>query len=363
MRILFIAPLPEPVTGHSLASKVLWDHLAVRHDLVEVNLSKKALTSGVGSWSRVTEVFGILRKVWGARRTADLIYLTISESVAGNLKDLAIYLICAGRLDRMVLHLHGGTIGKALFDRYPLLRAVNRYFISRMGAVIILGESHATIFEGMIRRERIHIVPNFAEERFFADPAAIRKKYSAAAGLNVLFLSHLIEGKGHDDLLNAFFALSDAMRSRVSLNFAGDFESRLAAREFTKKAERAKEVNYHGVVGGEEKKRLLADAHLFCLPTALSEGQPISVLEAYASGCAVATSSCGGIPDIFNDGENGFLVVPGEPESIRRVLESCLDSIESLSPIGLRNNLTARARFTVAAFTRRMDDVLSEVLQ
>ena len=40
MKILFIAPLPPPITGHSIVSKALLDELDKDNELVSVNLSK-----------------------------------------------------------------------------------------------------------------------------------------------------------------------------------------------------------------------------------------------------------------------------------------------------------------------------------
>lgn len=40
-------------------------------------------------------------------------------------------------------------------------------------------------------------------------------------------------------------------------------------------------VTYHGIVGGEAKRRLLKECYIFALPTRYpNEGQPISILEA-----------------------------------------------------------------------------------
>ena len=71
---------------------------------------------------------------------------------------------------------------------------------------------------------------------------------------------------------------------------------------------------------GEKKRRLFAEAHVFCLPTYYSyyEGQPISILEAYASGCVVITTDHGGICDIFKDKINGFRVEKRSCLSIKK---------------------------------------------
>ena len=91
MRILFIAPLPPPLGGHSLVAKVLYDALVNKHEVEAVNFNKNSFVEGISSFKRIFEIFSILIKVRKGQKNADVIYLTISESFAGNLKDIFIY--------------------------------------------------------------------------------------------------------------------------------------------------------------------------------------------------------------------------------------------------------------------------------
>ena len=160
MKILLIAPLPPPVTGHSLASQVLLDGLAGVHETAVVNLSVGSLNDGRVTVRRIREVGKILLAVWRKNRSADAIYFTISESRAGNLKDLFVYLACAGRLGRVFVHLHGGTIGRELFDRHPAWRKINASFIKRLGGVIMRVGTSGCLF----RHDRSRAYPYGAEQ-------------------------------------------------------------------------------------------------------------------------------------------------------------------------------------------------------
>ena len=100
MKILFIAPLPPPITGQSLASKVFLDELVKSHTVEVINLSKESYKHGVTSFKRIIQVVALLKEVLHKRENADIIYFTISESFAGNLKDILIYLICFKSLRR-----------------------------------------------------------------------------------------------------------------------------------------------------------------------------------------------------------------------------------------------------------------------
>lgn len=358
MRILLIAPFPPPVTGHSVASQVLLNGLAGVHEAAVVNLSIGSLHDGRITARRIREVGKVLLDVWRRKRWADAIYFTISESRAGNLKDLLIYLICAGRLGRLFVHLHGGTIGRELFDRYPGWRTVNAAFIRRLAGVIISGPAHLDIFSGMIDRERIHLVPNCAEEELFVTEAEVLNKFSATRPLSVLYLSSMSADKGYLDLADAWFRLGPDERRRIQLDFAGRFESEADRRSFEARIAGTPGIRYHGLVAPQEKHRLFKQADVFCLPTRMFEGQPISILEAYAAGCVVMTTGQRGILDVFTDGVNGFELVAGSVESIAGTLRRLPGEVERLKEMAVANRRTAGLRYRTSTYTTALTRIL-----
>lgn len=358
MRTLLIVPLPPPITGHSLASQLLADSLERRHETAVVNLSEGSLHDGRVTVRRMREVARVLLAVWRRRRWADTIYLTISESRAGNLKDLCIYLLCVGRLRRMFIHLHGGTIGRELFDRHPVWRRLNAAFIRRLGGIIISGPAHAGIFAGMIDRARIHMVPNSAEEQLFVAEGEILEKFMEPFPLRLLYISGMTPAKGYLDLAEAWFSLNQEVRSRIQLDFSGRFEAESDRASFEARIAGVEGIRYHGLVDPEQKRRLFAEAHIFCLPTRMFEGQPISILEAYASGCAVITTAQPGIGDVFTNGINGFEIPAGSNAELANVLAKAVGLVDRLREIGIGNRRTAGERYRQVTFTSALARIL-----
>ncbi len=93
MKILFIAPLPPPITGQALAAKILLDELVTHHRVEVVDFKKDGFKQGVSSLNRIVQVFKILTEIGYKKKDADVIYLTISQSISGNIKDLITYAI------------------------------------------------------------------------------------------------------------------------------------------------------------------------------------------------------------------------------------------------------------------------------
>ena len=206
----------------------------------------------------------------------------------------------------------------------------------------------------MVPANRQHIVANFAQDYLFANGETITAKFAATDVVHLLFLGNLIEGKGHADLLAGYRLLPGALRDRIRLHFAGAFDTPDESARFAALIAGDPSIRYHGVVSGEGKRELLALAHVLVLPTSLSEGQPISILEAYAAGCVVMTTPCGGIPDIFTDGVHGFAIAPGAPESIRDAIAAALAGHGELAAIARRNWETATTTYRTEAYTTRV---------
>ena len=363
MAILFIGPLPEPVTGMSLACKVFVDHLRNEFSVDVINLSKRSLGAGIDSVGRVFQVISILWRVWLRCRHAEAIYFTISESVPGNLKDLALYLVCFRNLGRMTIHLHGGAGLRIILEpRHSVLRAMNKFFLKRIGAVVVLGKRHIDIFDGLVSESRLHVVSNFSEEELFIEDSLLRKKFASVTPLRLLFLSNLLQGKGHVELVESYINLSIEFRGRVEIDFAGAFESKQEERNFLASIDGYPCLRYHGSVRGRRKIELFHNAHIFCLPTYYPfEGQPISILEAYASGCAVITTNHSGILDVFSDARNGFLVERRSPASITSVIEQALVSKDDLLRFALFNRREADERYRTKRYNEELALIVSRL--
>ena len=158
-------------------------------------------------------------------------------------------------------------------------------------------------------------------------------------------MSNMIRKKGYQELLEAFFLLDERHRKQIIINFAGAFDSVQEKELFLNIIGECEQIKYHGIVNGEAKRSLFKDSHVFCLPTSYFEGQPISILEAYASGCVVLTTGQCGILDIFQNNENGFLIKEPTAYAVKVSIEESLQRKDELFKIGLLNNIIAKEKF------------------
>jgi len=94
-----------------------------------------------------------------------------------------------------------------------------------------------------------------------------------------------------------------------------------------------------------------AAADVVCVPSVVdergeTEGMPVVVQEALASGSIVVASHVSGIPDVIHDGEDGLLVQPGCADKLADALERAL-----AMDADVRNAMSRAARRKAAAHT------------
>jgi glycosyltransferase involved in cell wall biosynthesis len=137
----------------------------------------------------------------------------------------------------------------------------------------------------------------------------------------VLYLGWVIRDKGVFELVEAFLKLSDL---DIELWVAGDGDDLLALKQQADSFN-LKNIRFFGWVFNDQKMELLKKADIFVLPSYF-EGLPNALLEAMASGIPVIASNVGGIPDLIQNGKNGFLAEPRNPsvlsEKIRLLAEN-----------------------------------------
>jgi glycosyltransferase involved in cell wall biosynthesis len=103
----------------------------------------------------------------------------------------------------------------------------------------------------------------------------------------------------------------------------------------------------------EDVAPLYAAFDALVLPSG-NEGTPVSVIEALAAGTPVVATRVGGVPDVVVDGEDGFLVDPGDADALSERLERL-----ARDP-ALRDRLGAAGRKRVLpryAVDRLVDDI------
>ena len=111
----------------------------------------------------------------------------------------------------------------------------------------------------------------------------------------------------------------------------------------------------------EEIKKLLYSSDLFVLASQI-EGIPVAVMEAMSTGLPVITTKISGIPELVEDGVNGFLINPGEVIELSNKIEEVLKmSKNDLQKIGTNARLKIDADFNLIKLTNELKEMIISI--
>jgi len=169
----------------------------------------------------------------------------------------------------------------------------------------------------------------------------IRRKLNIASDEKIiLFVGTLKFIKGISYLIEAMGAIKEK-EEKVKLILVGEGPERKRLENLTKELNLEKEINFIGGVENNKIPEYMSVSDIFIL-SSLSESFGIVNLEAMASGLPIVATKVGGIPEIVKDGENGFLVEPGDSKQIAEKILYLLSNDDIRKSISIANREKAK---------------------
>ncbi|MUM35175.1 glycosyltransferase family 4 protein, partial [Mycolicibacterium sp. CBMA 361] len=104
-------------------------------------------------------------------------------------------------------------------------------------------------------------------------------------------------------------------------------------------------------------------ADVVLLPSIYGENLPTVLIEASASGKAIAASRIGGIPDIIVDGSTGLLFEPKDPAALATTVIRLLDDPQLRTSLGGPAIERAHTEFSATTWAHRLQDLYLELIE
>lgn len=196
--------------------------------------------------------------------------------------------------------------------------------------------------------DKIVRVYNGIDPEEFPSQAAL----SETARPRIVSVARLIEFKGFHHLIDACAELRGRGRE-FACTIVGEGPWRGALEQRIRERGLEGVVELAGLRTQEEVKRLLLASDVFALASIVdSKGAcdvlPTVILEAMASGLPVVSTRIAGVPELVEDGVNGFLADPGDAASLAGALDRALGDRELRRALGEAGRKRLEGRFASA---------------
>jgi PEP-CTERM/exosortase A-associated glycosyltransferase len=225
---------------------------------------------------------------------------------------------------------------------YRLARRIEHSALRRARFVTTISRALRTdLISRGVDAERIFVVPNGVDADYF-HPREPDQRLVAKLGLAnktiIGFIGSFYFYEGLDHLIDAMILLL-AKRSDVKLLLVGEGEADWMLRKRIP-GQLWDHFVFTGKVAHDEVRRYYSVMDILVYPRLSSRltelTTPLKPLEAMAMERAVVGSDIGGIRELFNDGETGFLVEPGKPQALAKRLSSLVESETMRRAVGMR---------------------------
>ncbi|HEX9037921.1 MAG TPA: glycosyltransferase [Ktedonobacterales bacterium] len=182
----------------------------------------------------------------------------------------------------------------------------------------------------------------------------------------ILAVGRLVEKKGLSYLVEAC-ALLQSRGAAFRCQIVGSGPLKRDLEEQTAAAGLNGRVELLGARTQEELVGIYQEAMAVALPSVILEngdrdGIPNVLVEAMSMGIPVVATSVSGIPELIEDGRDGLLVEPRQPERLADALDSLLNDKQLRERLGANAHETVSARFDLARNAAYLEDCFTRAL-
>jgi glycosyltransferase involved in cell wall biosynthesis len=244
----------------------------------------------------------------------------------------------------------------------PRARWIQRYALNHGVVPVAVAEEVELSLERLYGIQRCRVISNGIPTESYASPHTPRREWRTREGFgtdDVLFVcvARFAPQKNHSLLLKAF-AQGPASDPKAHLVLVGEGVLREQLEEQAKSLGLAGQVHFLGL--RTDIPDVLGAMDVFALSSDW-EGNPLSVMEAMASGLPIVTTAAGGVADLVESGKQGLVVPLGDVQGFSGAMISLLRNQEARQRFGLAAARRARQSYDVSTMVRAYEELYDSV--
>lgn len=243
-----------------------------------------------------------------------------------------------------ILHIHAGKFLDRLKNQHPLVRKYIVYILNNSAQIVTIAASWEKQYGLILDQRKITMIYNPCP--VWKETLTERKNEHPV----FLFAGLMSPAKGVYDLADAAKKLSETDFLQLRMFGRGGNEKLIA---YIGNTDQIK------IFSWADQVTLLSEydnADVFVLPSYI-EGLPMVILEAMGRGLPIIASNVGGIPEIVMDGYNGFLIEPGDIDSLVQKMRLLADDKKLRQTMGHNSWQHVSRNMSLQRISEQLDEL------
>ncbi len=180
-----------------------------------------------------------------------------------------------------------------------------------------------------------------------------KKEYET---IDILYAGSLVNHKGVHILIEAF---KNIKNENIKLHILGKGSEESNLKEMAKDDKR---ILFHGFVKGKELLNFHENANIIVVPSVCFDNSPMVIYESLMNGTPVIGSKIGGIPELIEEGVNGFLFEPGNVDELKNKLQYLIDNPYKLKSLE-KGAFESGKKYTMDIHIEKLESVYRELIK
>lgn len=172
----------------------------------------------------------------------------------------------------------------------------------------------------------------------------------------ILYFGKLTREKGVETLIRAIAKVKSAKLVVAGTGSQAD-ELRALADDIA-----PGQVTFAGFLTGDNLRNAIQRCAFFTMPSEWYENCPCTILEAYSAGKPVVASRIGGIPELIDDGVDGFLFEPTNSDDLADKISLLLNAPTMPADMGRLGRKRMEEHYSKVSFYSRLKSVYRELV-
>jgi glycosyltransferase involved in cell wall biosynthesis len=358
-KVLFILNIPPPYGGGEFVNQGLYDKLKDRYGFLLRRKNSLYAKSSQGRLQVRNVINGIKLIVKSlitiSRERPNVVFIAIAKDFPSFFRDSVIIIYSLLFKAKVIGDLHGMTfyfLRSSWEKRYALA------VLNRIAAIRILSHSIEMHLREAGFTTVLKVIDNGIPvpiEYLLASPQ--RRKTSLPCKL--LYLGAISNAKGFTEVLKILDSFKESGID-FELNVVGqwiDKNYEAHCRSTIRKEHLTDKIKFHGLLIGDEKWRAISECDIM-LMLSKNEGQPIAIIEAFALGIPVIATNVGAIPEMIENGKDGYVVNNCLTE-VPAIISQLVASPEEYSSMSENARKLFLNRFSIDKYVHNIESLIS----